>query len=452
MNYTKESLSPCKIRVTVSVEAAEIDASLNGALALQQKNINLHGFRKGRVPFSVLEARFKSQIYREAAQDLVNVHVNQILGELDTPPVTPLVINPDPIEFVRGQALDYTIEFEHMPVFELPDYEGLEVTQKTAGEPTAQALDSLMQRLRAQDTKYVPVDGQLSPVDGQVANLDLDVLEGDKVLQSSKEADLVIGQKRPPELDELLKGLKPGESGETPCTFPEDFLNPEFQGKTLTLRVRLHAVKEAKAPTDEELLKKYKLKSMDELVARESELLKNQMNLLFRSQAQTELVDRLLKLVDFPIPPAMLESELDAVVQSAVYRAMQAGRSASDKELEEEKAARLPQITHNIKSFILLLAVGRKEGMEVSEEEVKARVLREAMQRGLDPQKLYQYYHEEGRLFAIRDSLITEKASQAIYAKAKVTMVPAEEPKEVKPEEKAEEVKPEERPEAPAAE
>ena len=129
MEYSAEDLSPIKKKIVITTEPQEVEAAIMGAVALYKTSVQLDGFRKGKVPASVIEQRFRDKIYEEARQDLINVHINEVMQNLDVQPLSG--INVDGAEALeRGKGYAYSIEFEVLPTFDLPPYEGMEVEQE----------------------------------------------------------------------------------------------------------------------------------------------------------------------------------------------------------------------------------------------------------------------------------------------------------------------------------
>lgn len=429
MKYTKEELSPTKVKVVVNVDAQEINAAIDAGVAMQQKGITMSGFRKGHVPAGLIEKRFKGQIYHDAANDLTNVHINKILAELKLVPVTGLNITPTPIEIERDKDIEYTVEFEHMPNFELPDYEGLEVEQTRVAEATPEEIDKLVEGLRKDRGKMAPVEGTGPAKDGEFVNIDFSVVVDGKEEQSVKGIEYEVGQVRAfAPLDELVRSVKLNESGEKETTFPEDFIAENLRGKTGTMHVHVYAIKAMKYPTDEELLTIFKKGSMDELRKSCNDVVVDRQNVLARSEAQNKLLEKLIKMVDFPLPEALVEGELAAFVQREQQRAQCVGKKLSDEQIKEVREKNREQAERQVKSYVLLRKIAEKEGLEVSERELQFEVANMARRMSdpanpINPQDLYKYYAENGMLFSVRDQLLINKAVEAIYAKAKVTMV-----------------------------
>lgn len=155
MKYTTEELTPCKKKVNISVEPDEVNAAINTAVKLQQRGIAMDGFRKGHVPADIIEKRFKGQLYHDACQDLINVHINTVFGELKVTPIAGVTVNDNP-QLQRDTPLNYSIEFEHLPEVTLPNYEGLEVEQEEK-KPTDDEIEALLTRMREQRLNLCPL-------------------------------------------------------------------------------------------------------------------------------------------------------------------------------------------------------------------------------------------------------------------------------------------------------
>ncbi len=428
MKYTKEELSPTKVKVAVTVEAEEINAAISAGVAMQQKGISLHGFRKGHVPAGVIEKRFKTQIYRDAANDLTNVHLNKILDELKLTPVTGLNVTPTPIVIERDTPVEYTVEFEHMPVFDLPVYDGLEVEQSRFVTISPEEVNRFLENLRAKNSRLVPVDGDGPAQDGDLVNMDFAVIVDGEEATSSKGIDYAVGQEGAfADLDAFVRTLRVNEDAEKEVTFPEDFVLASVRGKTGTMKAHVYAIKRQSKPTDEELVTMFKMQSIDELRAEATSILVQQKNTLARSEAQTRLLEKLLGMVDFPLPEALIEGELDAFVQRESQRAMQVGKTLSDEQIKEIREKNLEKAQKQVKSYVLLRKVADNENLQTTERELQLEVARLAQSMSgagqpVDPKALYKYYAENGILYTVRDQLLINKAVDAIYAKANVHM------------------------------
>jgi FKBP-type peptidyl-prolyl cis-trans isomerase (trigger factor) len=161
VEYSAEDISPVRKKVVITTEPQEVEAAIMGAVALYKTSVQVDGFRKGKVPASVIEQRFRDKIYEEARQDLINVHINDVMQKLDVSPLSGLDVD-TPDTFDRGKGFSYTIEFEVLPTFDLPPYEGMDVEQEKVVLDEKEVQDVLDRILRDR-AELVPVDGAGPP-------------------------------------------------------------------------------------------------------------------------------------------------------------------------------------------------------------------------------------------------------------------------------------------------
>ncbi|WP_308620592.1 trigger factor [uncultured Desulfovibrio sp.] len=429
MEYSVEDISPVKKKVTITTEPQEAEAAILGAVALYRDSVQLDGFRKGKVPASVVEKRFHDRIYDEARQDLINVHINDVMQKLGVQPVSGISISGAEAPLERGKGYTYSMEFEVLPAFELPPYEGLEVEQEAVRVDDAEVAD-VIERIRRDRAKIVPVDGTAPAADGQIANIDFEAFENGEPVPGVKAEgfDLTLGEREALEdFEALVKTIRPGGEGEGQISFPADFVAPDLAGKTVTMKVKVHAVKERQLPPiDDELAKAMGQESVDKLRAAITDSYVKTRERLHRGAAQKKLLDSLLKMVDFPLPEAMLEADMRTLMTDLAVRLERQGKrlDALGKTEEELRKELLPQAEEATRSLVLLLTIARKEGLEVSEQEVATQIYQNSLRTGQDFKTLQQEYERSGLIFLLRDRLLADKAMDRVYAKAKVKEVP----------------------------
>ena len=429
MQYTTEDLSPVKKKITVTVPAEECDAALSAAIAMYRTSITLDGFRKGKVPASIIEKRFHKEIYKEATTDLVNVHINEIVTESKLVPVSRIDFDGGDME--RGEEFVYSISFEVMPSFDLPAYEGFEVEQEEA-EVNEEEINAVVERVRSNVAEIVTVGESRSPADGDIAVLDFEAVDEKGEPIAGIKADnfqLTLGQSQTlPDFEILVKGMKPGEGAEGPVAFPADFFNPEFAGRTVTMKAKLHAIKERKLPELDDAFaqKAGGFENMEKLRDSVRQSYMKSREDLNKSAAQKSLLDSLLKLVDFPVPDSLLESHVNIIVNDLQDRLERQGKNLASlgKSVEAVREEVRPEAEMRARSHIFLLAVAKANNLAVTEQEVDAMLRRMAMQGGQDYNTIKDYYTKNNLLFALRDRMLADKGMDEIYAKASVKMIP----------------------------
>ena len=429
MEYSVEDISPVKKKVTITTEPQEAEAAILGAVALYQDSVQMDGFRKGKVPASVVEKRFHDRIYNEARQDLINVHINEVMQKLGVEPVSGITLSGADAPLERGKGYAYSMEFEVLPTFDLPPYEGLEVEEEAVKVDDAE-VNEVIERIRRDRAKLVPVDGTGPAKDGQIANIDFEAFENGAPVPGVKAEgfDLALGEREALEdFEALVKSIRPGGEGEGEISFPADFVAHDLAGKTVTMKIKVHAVKERQLPPlDDELAKSMGQENVDKLKAAITDSYVKTRERLHKGAAQKKLLDGLLKMVDFPLPESMLEADMRTLMTDLAVRLERQGKrlDALGKSEEELRKELLPQAEEATRSLVLLLAIARKEGLEVSDQEVMAQIYQNSVRSGQDFKALREEYERSGLIFLLRDRLLADKAMDRIYAKATVKEVP----------------------------
>lgn len=429
MQYVTEDISPVKKKITVTVPAEEAEAALAATIAMYRTSVTIDGFRKGKVPTGIIEKRFHDQVYKEATTDLVNVHINEIVTENKYRPVSRIDFDGEDIK--RGADFVYNISFEVMPDFELPAYEGFEVEQEEA-EVDEKEVKDVIERVRLGMADILAVGEDRAPEDGDIVVLDFEATDENGAPIQGVKADnfqLTLGEGQTlPDFESLVKSMKQGEEKEGPVSFPADFFNTEFAGRTVNMKAKLHAIKERKLPELGEAFAKkaggFDNMDMFSLSIRES-YLKSRTD-LNKSAAQKTLLDNLLKLTDFPVPEIMLNDHVNMILGDLQDRLERQGKGLASLGKTEDvlREEVRPEAELRAKAHIFLLAVAREKELVVTEQEVDFQIRRMAMQSKQDYKAVKDYYTQNNLLFALRDRMLADKGMEEIYQKAVVTIVP----------------------------
>ena len=427
MDFNIEETSAVERSIEVTVPAEEVGAALDATIALYKVQTPVNGFRKGKVPTSVIQSKYKKQIVSEATTDLVNYQINEILNEQSMVPVSRIDV--DAKELVRGEDFVYNIKFEIIPEFDMPEYSGLEVEEERV-EVTEAELKEVEDRLLQSLAKIAPIEEDRAAKDGELATVTFSAeMDGEAIpgVQADN-FDLPIGEGHSLiEFEEFVKTLKPGESGETEITFPEDFINSGLAGKTATMKVTVHAVKERKMPElSDEIVKQAggfeSVEKMREVVKQSYTANRKQ---LCKSSAQTKLIKKIVKDLDFPLPPSILKDRLDRMVADVISRAEHSGRSFESlgKSMEELREEQLSMAEESVRTEVFLLAVSRREELTVENHEIEGALYKIAQQTQQDLSSVKSYYEENNLLIPLKDRLLSDKAAEFIYDNSQITEI-----------------------------
>ena len=429
MEYKVEELSPVKRKINIQVPVEEVNAALSAAVALYRHRYEIKGFRRGKAPSSVVEGKYRSQIYPEATTDLVNYQINEALGGLGIMPLSRIDV--DAKELVRDQEFNYSVEFEVAPDFALPEYDGLAVDVEKA-EVKDEEVKEVEKRILVNAATVKPIEVVRSATDGDIVVVTFGAYKDGEIYQGiqAENFELTLGEKQAlPEFEDMIKTLKTGEQGECEIAFPEDFINPAMAGQKLTMRATLHSIKERILPelTDEVAKRAGGFESVEkmrEAIAKSYLQSREQLN---KANAQKKLLDQMLAQVEFPLPPSMVENRIDRLLADLEQKLDRQGKSlgALGKSMEELREGHRPQAEEAVRGEILLLAIAKKENLEVKPEEIDAALTQVARQHGQDLLSVKQYYEENNLIFPLKDRLLADKAIELVYARAAKTEVAA---------------------------
>jgi trigger factor len=427
MEYQLEELSPVKRKVHVQVDAEEVDAAISATVALYRGGVEVKGFRRGKVPSSVVEAKYKKQIYGEATTDLINYHINEIMTQLNLAPLSRIDV--DAQEMQRNMPFSYSFSFEVAPHFDLPQYKGLEVEEEEV-VLNETAVSQVIDRLRDRMGQMVLVQENRQPEEGDVVVIDFQAFQnGEKLegIEASKFEMPVAEGAALPGFVELVRSLTPGGETEGELTFPEDFLNPELAGKTVTMRVGLHAIKRKQLPPlDDDFASQLGYESLAEMrSAVEKAYLETQQSLV-RGDAQKRLLDQIKSQVSFSLPESLVEEDFNSRLADFARKLEAQGKTLSSlgKTLEELRAELRTEAEDAVKSILVLLAIAQAEGLVVEPAEVDVVLQKMAIASGQDFHALKDYYEQHNLMIPLKDRVLADKAMDVVYSSASITKVP----------------------------
>ena len=444
MQYDVQDISPVERKIAVTVPVEEVNAAILATIAIYKTKYDVKGFRKGKAPSTVIEGTFRGQIYNEATTDLINYHINEILNTLKLTPMSRITV--DGGQMVRDEEFKYILGFEIAPQFDLPTYVGLSVEEERA-EVKDEELADVERRIQDNHATFKVLDEVREPKDGELVTVSFGAYRDGQIISGIKAEnfELPLGQAQAlPEFEELIKTLKTGESGEKEITFPADFINTELAGQAVTMKVTLHAIKAKQLPEmSDEVAKKAGFDSLEKMrEAIRQSYLENRRQ-LHKSTAQKKLLDGLVKGLEFPLPPSLVEDRIDRLVKDLEYRLDRHGKNLMSlgKTMEQLREEFREEAIDGSRAELLLMSVAEKEGLQVSPQEIDQALNRLAIQSRQDFMELKRYYEENNLVVPLKDRLLMDKAMELIYSRAERTEVdpiaPEASAAEAKPKKKA---------------
>ncbi len=434
MRHTVEDLSPVKKRIAVTVAAAEVDAVLDRTTAGYRTRVALPGFRKGKAPLPMVEKRFAQDIYGDAANELVNGNVGEILRELDLEPLSGIQFEGGENQLLRGSDFSYSFTFEIMPEMEIPAYAGIGVEQDEVSVADEE-IDQVIDRVRRNMAESTPVAEKRLPVDGDIAVMDFAGFDeaGAPVPGVSGEGFRVsLGDKQViPDFENLVRTIAPGDAGEGAVKFPDDYGSKELAGKTVTMKITMKSLEERKLPEiDDEFAKK--AGGFDSVTAMRDNVRESYMRNrteMAKAKAQSLLLEGLLAKTEFPLPEGMVDRYTHNIMHERYESLARQGKDMNamdEAELETVKAEAKTEAEKYAKTQLFLLTVAKEENLEATPQEMTAALRQIAMRGGHDIKDVQEHYARNNLFPALRDRLLADKAMDAIYNAAAPEQAAAE--------------------------
>nr|WP_315294361.1 trigger factor [Mammaliicoccus lentus] len=377
--------------LTVTVPKEEVDKGLDKAFKKVVKQINVPGFRKGKMPRPLFEQRFGVEsLYQDALDFILPEAYGNAVDEAEINPVDRPEI--DVTQMEKGKELIFEATVTVEPEVELGEYKGLAI-EKQDREVTDEEFEEALNDAVSRQAELTVKDGEIA--EGDVANINFDgYVDGEAFEGGQAEGyDLEIGSGSfIPGFEEQLIGLKANDSKDVVVTFPEEYHAEELAGKEATFKTEINEVKGKEVPElDDELAQELdeSVKTVDEY----KEKLRKDLEEAKVNQADaTEKEEAITKASDnatVDIPEAMINTELDRMMQEFEQRISQQGLNLdlyyqfSGQSEEELKAQMKEDAEKRVKTNLTLRAIADAEHIEISDEDVEAELTKMSEQFGL---------------------------------------------------------------------
>lgn len=366
--------------LTITVPAERFETALDQAFKKVVKDVNIPGFRKGKVPRPIFEQRFGVEsLYQDAIDIVLPSAYSEAVEQTDIFPVDQPSIDIDEIE--RGKDLVFVCEVTVKPEVKLGDYKGLEVDVEEE-EVTEEHVTYELEALQESHAELV-VKEEGTVEEGDTAVIDFEGFIGDEPFEGGKGENhpLEIGSGQfIPGFEEELIGKETGET-EVNVTFPEDYHAKELAGKEATFKVTIHEIKEKELPAlDDEFAKDVdeEVESLEALKEKKREELLNERKQAAENKKREQLIEQVTENAEIDIPEAMVQTELDQMLNEFEQRLQMQGMNLetyfqfSGQTEEQLKEQMSTDAQLRVKTNLVLEAVLEAENIEVEEADIEA--------------------------------------------------------------------------------
>ena len=427
MSVQVENLEKNMVKLTIEVSADELEKALQAAYLKEKHRISLPGFRKGKVPRAMIEKMYGPEIFFEdAANMLITQEYPKAVEESGADVVSRPEIDVTQIE--KGKPFIFTAEVAVRPEVTLGEYKGVTVT-KVDNAVTEEELNEEIDRERKSNARTITVEDR-AIAEGDTAVIDFEGFADGVAFEGGKGENhsLVIGSHSfIPGFEEQLIGKNTGDEFDVNVTFPEEYHAQELAGKPAVFKVKVNEVKAEELPElDDEFaqdvsefdtLAEYKESVEKKLVERKEAEGK-------RAQ-ENEAIDIIVEASQMEIPDVMIENQVQSMMEDFANRISQSGLSMeqymqfSGTSVEQMTEQMKPEALKRIQSTLVLEEIAKKEGIEVSEEDVDAELEKMAGMYGMKAEQLKEYMGESERE-SMEMEISIQKAIELIMEHAQV--------------------------------
>jgi trigger factor len=383
--------------LTFEVSAEEFNKALDKAFKKVVKDVQIPGFRKGKIPRGLFEKRFGVEaLYQDAVDFVLPTAYMKAVEEADIEPIDQPEIDIDQIE--KGKPLIFTAKVMVKPEVKLGEYKGLEVENEEVEVTDEDVMHDLEHQRERHAELVVKEEGEIEEGDTAVIDfegfIDGEPFEGGKAENHSLE--IGSGQFIPGFEDQLI-GKKSGEELEINVTFPEDYHAKEFASKDATFKVNIHEVKSKELPElDDEFAKDVddEVETLEELKNKTKEQLLEQRKQNAENKKRETLIEKASENAEVDIPEVMIENELDQMVKEFEQRLQMQGMTLemysqfSGQDKDELKEQMREDAEKRVKTSLTLDAIVEAEGLEASDEDVEKELDKMAEMYGTDKEQI----------------------------------------------------------------
>jgi trigger factor len=443
MDVTETLNEDLKREFKIVVTASEIDSQVNARLQEIAPQMNLPGFRPGKVPPSLLRQRYGDQLLGEVLDKTVTESTQAALEERSLRPATQPKI--EIVSFEKGQDLEYTVSLELFPEIDTIDFSTLKLERQVAAIADEQVTEAI-DRMAEQQKESEPVTEERPAKTGDIVVIDFvgrtdgEAFEGG----TANDHNLELGSNSfIPGFEEQLVGITVGETKNVEVTFPDEYPAENLKGKQAVFEVTAKELREPKpVEIDDAFAARFGFENLDGLKDAMRERMQGEFGEATRGKLKRALLDQLNDRHSFAVPAGMVEEEYRGIVHQVVAHGEQnkaaedehdhahdhdhhdhSGSPEEDEKLTEDERAEYRTIAERrVRLGLLLSELGRQNNIDVTEEEIQGKIREQASQFPGQERFVFEYYQQNPQaLMQIRGPLFEDKIVDFVLEMAEVT-------------------------------
>ena len=421
-----ETTNPCKRELTIEIPADAVTGERDKIVARYAKLARIPGFRKGKVPASVVRQRFASEIQSDVVEALVPRYFREEAGKQGLVPISqPRVTD---LHLHDNEPLKFTAEFEIFPEFKVADYDDIKA-ETIDTNVTEDDVEQALKNLRLQHATYDAVEEERPIADGDFAVVSFRGTPKDGEADAKPvEVDEVMveigGDNTIREFSEHLRGAKAAEHRTFDVTYADDFTDKRLAGKTMTYEVEIKSIKTRTVPEPtDEFAKELgaDIATYEDLRNRLRENMKAEKEHEAEHQGKDKIVAELVQRNDFPVPESMVDQQIDMRLERGLRALAAQGMQAEDirkMDFERLRAGQRDGALREVRASLILEQIADQEKIEVTDEELEQEIDGIALQAKQPVEQVRARLTQEGGLDRIRHRIRNEKTLNHLYRRS----------------------------------
>lgn len=424
INYTQESDIQGKFEITI--QAGLVSDRMAQAYKNLQRNAQIPGFRKGKVPMNVVKQQYKNQVIRDTFERLVS-DTTRVAAIQEKVPVIgePRVTKTNWLTWEEGTDMEYEARVELVPDPKLKKYKGLEVTVQDQSVDKQQVED-VLDRFRQSKAVIEAVEENRGVKGDDIVIVDFQgELEGE-MLEDAKADNFMIEVDSPntlPEFQESLIGMKAGDEKKIPVSYADDYGNERIAGKTVTYTVKLHEIKKKNIPEwTDELAKEFEADSVEDLRKQISDNLERSAKLEEKSALEEQVLVALIDANKFDVPQTLISHQLNRILRdlAAALEKQHFSSTMIEDYMKKHVEELQTRAEREVQLALLLPKVVDAEKFEITDEDVADRIEKIAASTGKDKKEVETYYKSDERKQELKGQIARDKGIDLMVENAKV--------------------------------
>jgi trigger factor len=423
MQVTETLNEGLKRGYAITVTAAELDAKVEEKLKEAQPEIEMKGFRKGKVPMALLRKQFGQRLLGESMQEAIDGALSNHLSETGDRPAAQPEMKMTNENWKEGDDINVEVSYEKLPEIEEVDFTKIKLERMVVKADEAsvkEALDNLAESPQAvtyEPKKTQAKDGDQVVMDF-VGKIDGEAFDGG----SAEDYPLVLGSNSfiPGFEDGLLK-VKAGDEKDVEVTFPENYQAEHLAGKKAVFTCTIKEVKGPKKPKiDDELAKKFGAEDLDALKAQIADRLEAEYTGASRAVAKRALLDALDKKVKFDLPQSLVDAEAASIAHQLWHEENPDVHDHNHDKIEPTKE-HIKLAERRVKLGLLLADIGQKAEVKVTDQEMTQAIMNQARQYPGQERQFFEFVQQNAQFRQqLQAPLFEDKVVDHIFEKAAI--------------------------------